>query len=48
MDATQVVYSQEDEIKGMDVHLSMEGTKSNGHGGGKKEDMNLAETLRKL
>jgi hypothetical protein len=48
MDDTQVVYSQEDEIRGLNVQLGMEGTNSNGHGGGKEEDINLAETIRKL
>jgi hypothetical protein len=48
MDDTQIVYSQEDEIRGMNVQLGMEGTNSNGHGGGKEEDINLVETLRKL
>jgi hypothetical protein len=48
MDDTQKVYIQEDEIIGMNVQLGMEGTKSNGHGGGKEEDINRAEALRKL
>jgi hypothetical protein len=48
MDDTQVVYNQEDEIRGMTIQSGMEGTNSNGHGGGKEEDINLAETLRKL
>jgi hypothetical protein len=32
----------------MNVQLGMEGTNSNGHGGGKEKDINTAETLRKL
>jgi hypothetical protein len=48
MEDTQVIYIQEDEIRGMNVQLGMEGTNSNGHGGGKEEDINLAETIRKL
>jgi hypothetical protein len=28
--------------------LGLEGTNSNGHGGGKEEDINLVETIRKL
>jgi hypothetical protein len=47
MDDTHIVYSQEDEIKGINVQLDLEGTNSNGHGG-KEEYINLAETLRKL
>jgi hypothetical protein len=33
MEDTQVVFSQEDEIRGFNVQLDMEGTNSNGHGG---------------
>jgi hypothetical protein len=32
----------------MNVQLGMEGTNSNGLGGGKEEEINLVETLRKL
>jgi hypothetical protein len=32
----------------MDVHLSIEGTNSNGHGGEKDENMNMEETIKKL
>jgi hypothetical protein len=32
----------------MNVQLGMEGTNSNGHGGGKEENINLDETIRKL
>jgi hypothetical protein len=35
-------------IRGLNVQLDREGTNSNGHGGEKEEDINLAETLRKL
>jgi hypothetical protein len=48
MEDTQVVYNQEYEIKGLNVQLGLEGTNSNGHGGGKEEDINLAETIKKL
>ena len=48
MEDTQVVYNQDDKIRGLNVQLGMEGTNSNGHGGGKEEDINLAETLKKL
>ena len=48
MGDTHILYNQEDEFRGMDVQLGMEGTNSNGHGGGKEEDINLVETLRRL
>jgi hypothetical protein len=32
----------------MNVQLGMEGTNSNGNGGGKEEDINLGETINKL
>ena len=32
----------------MNVQLGMEGTNSNGHGGEKEEDINMAETIREL
>jgi hypothetical protein len=37
MEDTQGAYIQEDEIRGMDVHMGNEGTNSNGHGEGKEE-----------
>jgi hypothetical protein len=36
-------YIQEDDIRGMDVHLGIEGTNSNGHGEGRDENMNMVE-----
>jgi hypothetical protein len=48
MDDAQEAYSQEDDIKGMNVHLGMEGINSNGHGEGKYVDMNMVETTRNL
>jgi hypothetical protein len=36
MEDTQGDYIQEDEIRGMDVHMGIEGTNSNGHGEGKE------------
>jgi hypothetical protein len=44
----QRVYNQEDEIKGMDVHMSIDGTNSNGHGEGRNENMNMVETIKNL
>jgi hypothetical protein len=41
-------YSQEDDIRGMDVHLGIEGTNSNGHGKGRDENMNIVETIKNL
>jgi hypothetical protein len=41
-------YSQQDESRGMDVHLGIEGTNSNGHGEERNENMNMAETIKNL
>jgi hypothetical protein len=48
MEEAQGTYSQEDEIREMDVHLSIEGTNSNGHGEGRDENMNMVETIKNL
>ena len=48
MEETQGTYSQEDEIIGIDVHLGIEGTNSNGHGEGRDENMNMVETIKNL
>jgi hypothetical protein len=48
MEDTQGDYIQEDEIRGMDVHMGIEGTNSNGHGEGKEENMNMVETIKNL
>jgi hypothetical protein len=48
MEEAQGTYSQEDEIRGMDVHLGIEGTNSNGHGEERDENMNMAETIKNL
>jgi hypothetical protein len=48
MDDTQIVYSQEYEIRGMNFHLGVEGTNSNGHGEGKDGNMNMVETIKNL
>jgi hypothetical protein len=32
----------------MDVHLGIEGTKSNGHGEGRDENMNMVATIKNL
>jgi hypothetical protein len=48
MEDAQEAYNQEDEVRGMNFHLGIEGTNSNGHGERKDEDINLVETIRKL
>jgi hypothetical protein len=48
MEEAHGTYNQEDEIRGMDVHLGIEGTNSNGHGEGMDENMNMAKTIKNL
>jgi hypothetical protein len=48
MEYAHGTYSQEDDIRGMDVHLGIEGTNSNGHGEGRDENMNMVETIKNL
>ena len=48
MEEAQGTYSQKNEIRGMDVHLGIEGTNSNRHGEGRDENMNMAETIKNL
>jgi hypothetical protein len=48
MEEAQGTYSQEDEIRGMDVHFGIEGTNSNGHGDERNENMNMANTIKNL
>jgi hypothetical protein len=48
MEEAQETYSQEDEIRGMDVELGIEETNSNGHGEERDENMNMVETIKKL
>jgi hypothetical protein len=48
MEEEQGNYSQENESRGVDVHLCMEGTNSNGHGEEGNEDMNMDETFNNL
>ena len=47
MEEAQGTYSQEDEIGGMDVHLGIEGTNSDGHGEERDGNMNMVETIKK-
>ena len=48
MEEAQGNYSQPDESKGMDVHLGIEGTNSNGLGEGRHENMNMEESIKNL
>jgi hypothetical protein len=48
MEEAQGTYIQEDDIRGMDVHLGIEVTNSNGHGDERNENMNMAETIKNL
>jgi hypothetical protein len=48
MEEAQGNYIQEYEVIGMDVHLSIEGKKSNGHGEERNENMNMVETIKHL
>jgi hypothetical protein len=48
MEEAQGTYNQEDDIRGMDVHLGIEGTNSNGHGDERNENMIMAETIKNL
>jgi hypothetical protein len=48
MDYSQEAYSQEDDIRGMDVHFRVEGTNSNGHGEENDDKMNMVETITNL
>jgi hypothetical protein len=48
MEDAQGAYIQEDEIRGMEFHMGIEGTNSNGHGEGRDENMNMVETIKNL
>jgi hypothetical protein len=48
MEEEKGTYNKEDDIRGMDVHLGIKGTNSNGHGDERNENMNMAETIRNL
>ena len=41
-------YNREYEIRGMDDHMGIEGTNSNGHGEGRDENINMVETIKNL
>jgi hypothetical protein len=48
MEEAQGNYNQEEDIRGMDVHLVIEGTNSNGHGDERDENMNMEETIKNV
>jgi hypothetical protein len=48
MEEAQGNYIHPRKSRGMDVHLGMEGTNSNGHGEERNEDMNMDETIENL
>ena len=48
MEEAQGNYIHLEKSKGMDVHLGMEGTNSNGHGYERNENTNMAETIKNL
>jgi hypothetical protein len=48
MEETRGNYSQQDESRGMNVHLDIEGTNSNGHGEERDENLNMVETIKNL
>jgi hypothetical protein len=48
MDEAHDAYIQEDEVRGMDVHLGVEGTNSNGHGEEMDKDTGLMKIIKNL
>ena len=48
MEEAQGNYIQDDEVRWMDVNLSIEGTNSNGHGEERNENMNMVESIKNL
>ena len=48
MEEEHDAYSLKDEVRGMKVHLGVEGTNSNEHGEGRDENMNMVETIKNL
>jgi hypothetical protein len=48
MEEEQGNYSQQDESRGVDVHLGIEGAKSNRHGEERNENMNMVEIIKNL
>jgi hypothetical protein len=48
MEETHDAYSSEDEVRGMDVHLGVEGSNSNGHGEEIDKEENMKEIIKNL
>jgi hypothetical protein len=48
MEEAHDAYSWEDEVRGMDVHLGVEGSNSNGHGEEIDKEENMKKIIKKL
>jgi hypothetical protein len=48
MGEEQGAYSSKNEVRGMDVHLGVEGSNSNGHGEEIDKEGNMMKTIKKL
>jgi hypothetical protein len=48
MGKAQGAYSSENEVRGMDVHLGVEGSNSNGHGEEIDKEGNMMKIIEKL
>jgi hypothetical protein len=48
MEEAQGNYSQQDESRGVDVHLGIEGMNSNGHGEERNENIIMEEAIKNL
>jgi hypothetical protein len=48
MEEAQDAYSSENEVRGMDVHLGVEGTNSNGHGEEKNKEVSMMKLIKNL
>jgi hypothetical protein len=48
MEGAQDAYSSKDEVRGMDIHLGVEGTKSTGNGEEIYKDVSMMEIIKSL
>jgi hypothetical protein len=48
MEEAQDAYSSENEVRGMDVHLGIEGTNSNGHGEEIDKEVSMMKIIKNL
>jgi hypothetical protein len=48
MEEAQDAYRSEDEVRGMDVHLGIQGTNSNGHGVEIDKEVNMMKIIKDL